>query len=103
VLFHGEQPELLTLMVVCLQDGLALSFPVLNCTKISLTRDNMTTRSVHLQLNANQMNTGKYFPNNHSVKLISHLGKLYSWASWAVTHGPKMMADPNGVRCFPKN
>jgi hypothetical protein len=47
VLLHGEQPGLLTLMLVCLQDGLAVPFPALNRTKISLTGGNMTTRSVN--------------------------------------------------------
>jgi hypothetical protein len=47
MLLHGEQPGLLTLVLVCLQDGLAVSFSALNCTKISLTGGNMTTRSVN--------------------------------------------------------
>lgn len=58
VLLHGEQPGLMTLMLVCLQDGLAMPFPALNYTKISPTGGNMTTRSVNKQSTINQTYTG---------------------------------------------
>jgi hypothetical protein len=43
VLPHGQKPELLILMVVCMQDGLALSLPAPSYTKTPVTGNVATT------------------------------------------------------------
>jgi hypothetical protein len=47
VLLDVEQPGLLTLLLVYLQDGFAVAFSAPNYTKISLAGGNMTPRSVN--------------------------------------------------------
>jgi hypothetical protein len=60
---RGQKPELLILMAVCLQDGLALSIPELSYTKISVT-GNVATRWVHMQLHNNRMDNNASLPQS---------------------------------------